>query len=578
MVEWSIIAKHGLAFFSVWACAVATGWSLLPLARVGIGLAGAPLLGIIYWTLALYLLPFCGGLDVAAIVILLLGAFHLIHGRRKHGRTPVGRRFSSSALILALGSLPYATTVLFHYVPFGMDASMHTTAAALIARIGGLPTNYAPIAPEVTFPAINLGLSTVAAVAIRWGSEPAAAMLACQHLTFTSLILATYLLLRWWISRPSAAVLSVASVWLARASQASLGWGGFPTVMSVAIGVLAVRLLLQHSRRTSPRQSLTTGAAIAAIPLIHGVGGGTWIYCAGIWTVLATIADARSRFETLRGLALAGLCAGVFLVIYRMSGSLDVQQREMDLTRAFVQVNAPRESGWRAWLSAMAYVRKDSGTLIVLAGWLACGVLALIQQWRSSLLLTAAWLALATVVANARWYSLPGSFLLYPDRAIYWSAPLSAVALSLCWRNLSPMLQLTSRPKIAALFLLLASGYFHNQFYQKIVREEFMDRDAYEALVWARDHLQPDKHFVNAPYNTPGSFLPAVAQIGCTGSHNHHFLVQQIHEAHVRRTCTHCFLCNETQNEASALGGKIVFHNGRITIVELKGCSAAGSP
>src|SRR5207249_609254 len=142
------------------------------------------------------------------------------------------KRFSWSTLILVLGSLPYVTTLLFHYVPFGMDGSMHTTAAVLIARSGGLPDSYAPFAPDLVFPPLNLGLPTVAGIAIRWGGEPAAVMLACHHLTFTLLILATYLLLRSWIACTPAALLAVVSVWCARASQASLEWGGFPTVLS----------------------------------------------------------------------------------------------------------------------------------------------------------------------------------------------------------------------------------------------------------------------------------------------------------------------------------------------------------
>src|ERR1019366_3751025 len=125
-----------------------------------------------------------------------------------------------------------------------MDGSMHMTAATLIARSHGLPESYAPFAPDVAFPPMNLGLSTVAAVAIRWGGDPAAVLLACHHLTFTLLIVATYLLLRRWIARPPEAVRGVVSVGTARASQASLEWGGFPTVLSVAIGVFAARLLL----------------------------------------------------------------------------------------------------------------------------------------------------------------------------------------------------------------------------------------------------------------------------------------------------------------------------------------------
>jgi hypothetical protein len=355
---------------------------------------------------------------------------------------------------------------------------------------------------------------------------------------------------------------------MARASQATLAWGGFPTILSIAVGILAARLLFQHARLPSWRLSLATGAAVAAIPLIHGVGGGTWIYCVGLWVVLTAFLQTDSKRTTLLALAASALWAGLFLGAYRLAGTLEVTPQDMEETRRFVQWNAPSESGWRAWIAALSFVRKDSGTLIVLAGWAACLVLALRSSWRTALLLTGGWLTLITLVANARWYVLPGSFLLYPERVLYWSAPLSAMALALAWRSLPATWRgpWCAAPTAAA--LLLVAAYSQNQFYQKLVREDFVDGDGWEALVWARDHLQPHKHFVQAAYNSTGSFLPAVAQIGCTGSHHHHFVARQVKQSYTRRTCTHRFL-NSALVRAGDTAGTIVFCNHAVTIVEL---------
>src|SRR5207244_3900530 len=146
--------------------------------------------------------------------------------------------------------------------------------------------------------------------------------LACHHLTFTLLIVATHLLLRSWIARTPAALLAVVSVWTARSTQASLEWGGYPTVLSVAVGLFAACLLWQQMRSTSWRLSMATGASIAAIPLIHGVGAGTWLYCVGPWIVLAAFLQARDRKAMLRGLAASAMIAAAFLVVYRTAGRL----------------------------------------------------------------------------------------------------------------------------------------------------------------------------------------------------------------------------------------------------------------
>ena len=65
MVSWDTLGAHGIALLLIWSAVLLPGLALLPYLRVGIGLAGAPVLGFIYWTISLYLLPFAHGLDIA---------------------------------------------------------------------------------------------------------------------------------------------------------------------------------------------------------------------------------------------------------------------------------------------------------------------------------------------------------------------------------------------------------------------------------------------------------------------------------------------------------------------------------
>jgi hypothetical protein len=539
--------------------------------RLRVGFAGVPLAGVVYWTLALYLVPFAGGLDIAALGVAVLGTIHLTRWWRNGATRPAWTRVSWVTLILVVGCLPYLTTLTYHYVPIGMDASMHATAATLIARHGGLPATYAPHLPDLTFPPMNLGLPTIAGVAIRWGGETAAVMLACHHLTFTLLILATYALLRTWLHRTPAALLAVASVWMARGSQASLGWGGFPTVLSVAVGLFAARLIVLQARATGWRASVATGAAVAAIPLVHGVGGGTWLYCIGPWATLAAFLQTRGRIATLRSLALTGVTAALLLMAYRFAGTVDVQADAYTWTQNWQSESAVLHDP--VWLSAFDYVRKDAGSVIVLVGWLACGVLAVRRQWTAAGILAAAWLMLVMIVANSRFWILPASFLLYPERVLYWAAPISAVALGLAWRAWPTRQRMPQLPAAAVgIGLLGLAGYFQNQFYQKIVREDCVTADGWDALVWARGHLRPEHDFVQTPYNSTGSYLPAVARVGCTGAHHHHFIAKQVSAACERRTITHV-LVDQSRPPVAVPPGDVVFRNRTITIVQLESSS-----
>src|SRR5271163_835149 len=108
LVSWSLLLEHGFALVLLWTWVGLTGCALLPFLRLGIGVAGAPLLGVIYWTLALYLFPFFGGLDIAAGGVILLAAVAV--WQRRHLRWRLHVR--GSTLILLLGSLPYVTTLL----------------------------------------------------------------------------------------------------------------------------------------------------------------------------------------------------------------------------------------------------------------------------------------------------------------------------------------------------------------------------------------------------------------------------------------------------------------------------------
>jgi hypothetical protein len=573
LVSWSILWEHLVALALVWGWVTAAGFALLPILRLRVGWTGAPLVGVVYWTLALYLFRFRGGLDVAAgVVALLIAVRNFVHPTSFILPASIWRP-RASTIILVLGSLPYLITLLAHYVPPGMDASMHTTAAALIARHGGLPDTFAPFAPDVTFPTMNLGLPTVAAMASRTGCEPASAMLACHHFTFTLLMLAAYLLVRSWVARTPAAILAVVSVWMARASQATLEWGGYPTVLSVALGVFAAVLIWRHARAAHWRLSVTTGATIAAIPLIHGVGAGIWLYCVGPWMALAAFLQSGQRRAVLRGLAISALSASVCLGIYRSAGNLDVQDRALAATHEWQQDTAIL--GANVWLGSISYVYHNSGSLIVAAGWAACGVLLWRRQWPAAALLASAWGMMVIVIANSRFWALPASFLLYPERALYFAAPLSAVALALAWRAVP--IAATRRVGLIAIGVgvLALAGYYHNLYYQKIARLDRVTADGWEALLWAKRNLEPTRDYVRTPYNSTGSFLPSVAQVGCSGAHNHHFIEQQVQAMYRSRRATHVLIDQSKTPPAELPAGTVVFQNRSITIVDIRNHSVS---
>lgn len=561
MIPLPLLLEHLYAVIVTMAAAAIAGLPVANMLRIRLGLPGALLLGVAYWAVALYLFPFSGGLHVAMITATSLRLVTIL-SMQARGRQ--SERAARHTWILVVGCASYATFLCTSYVPMGMDASMHTTSARLIAEQAGLPESYAPFAPQLVFPAVNLGLPTLAAVAIRLGSTPASAMLAAEHLTFTCFILATYLVLRPWMRGSSAACLAVLAAWSSRGMQETLGWGGFPTVMSLALGLLAARLLIDIQRRPSFNAVVPLGTIIAALPLVHGVSAAIWVYTIAPVAFVVGLAKSRQRSRGIAALGIAGCITLICLLAYRSAGYTALQESEIAWTRDWQAGYAPEGEGFRLLLNSLNYIKTYAGSLLIWAGVIATGVLLARRRFTAAIGLTGIALLLALVVANSRHWLLPFSMLLYPERAVYWGTPLAAVAIAMMLRAI-PIQQRSLVTMLLVGGLLIPSLLRHYQSFQRVAFRPEVTREGWETLEWAREYLDQQNDYVAAPYNSAGSYLPAVAGVATTGWHAHHFLHEEAKAMARTRTLTHIFVPRGVPLPA----GQVLFHNDNAAIIRL---------
>ncbi len=321
MIYFPEIIEHLKALALIWLVTSLTGAGFVDLLpapwRYREGWLAAPLLGVAYWSCALYVFPFPGGLYLAGLLVCLM--LYRISRAAVTGFWPEGRHWLP-AVVLVAGCVVYMTPLVTQYVPSGMDASMHATNARMIAAVAGLPMNYAPMAPEIDFVAANLGLPTVAAIVVLLGCTPVAATLAAQQLTFSCVVLGCYQLFRLGGTRMTAAVMAVATTWFARGIQGTYSWGGFPTVMGVVLGLVAARLLLDTIRRPLPGAIVPLGLCVAALPLVHGIAAATWLYVVGPLASIAGFLLTRRRMAAIRILAGAAVWATTLLGAYLFYG------------------------------------------------------------------------------------------------------------------------------------------------------------------------------------------------------------------------------------------------------------------
>lgn len=575
MIPLTLVGEHLFALVMIWMCAILAGMPLAALLRIRLGIGAAMMLGVAYWSVSLYVLPFSGGLLLTmAIAVAALIALWL----RRAVSPPVTRGWQPLSwpnLVLFLGCSSYATILFTNYVPPGMDGSMHMTSARLIAEQTGLPRNYAPFAPELVFPAVNLGLPTLAAVTMRLGCTPAAAMLAAEQLTFSAFILATYLVLRLWTTGLTAAWLAVLAAWSSRNMQETIGWGGFPTVMSLALGLLAARLLIDVLRRPALVSAVPAGILIASLPLVHGVSAAVWIYAVAPVALIVALVRSRCRKQGLLTLSAAAVVACMMLAAYRVFGHVAVSDADLAWTRDWQQGYAPKMQGWTAVFMALNYLRSQAGSMTIWVGLLAIGMLCWRRQQRSVAALAAIALLLAMLIINVHYWTLPLSMLLYPERVAYWGTPLAALAIALGLRTV-PGRQRSLLATLVVTGLLCPAGVRHWSGYQQVAVHPQVTRAAWQALDWAAHHLDAEHDYVASAYSSAGSYLPGVAGIATSGWHAHHFIMEEAQAVLQTRPVTHVFVLH-----GPLPPGEVVYHNADAAIIRIPSSAstaAKGAP
>ncbi len=596
MVRSDVLLGNLAALALVWGWTLAAGVLVSMRCRRPFGLAGSVLFGLAFWAVALYLLPVRGGLLVVMLAVAAgVGWAAWVAPARVVRSLRVG--WGPAVGLLFVGGAVYTSLLLICYVPPGMDAAMHATAGRLIGAHGGLPANHAPFASELRLPPINLGLPTLAACAVRCGASAPSAFLAAESLTFAAFVLAVYLLLRSWVRATPAAVLAVFAVWGARSAQETVAWGGVPTITSVAVGIFAGRLLLDSARGGRWRAGVPLGMVVASLPLLHGVGAATWGYAVAPVALLVAVARVRSPRRLLATLATAAAVAALFLGSYvvvasLVGGRLGNTPENLEWTRRWQMAYAPRGDGWHLVRSVASYLITSAGPVAVWPGLAAIGLLLAARRFAPAGALVAVMLLLGLVAANARSWTLPFSFLLYPERVVYWMTPLSACALAVAWRAVPARLR-SARGGcvgVAAVMIILA-GLRHAVHFQGIGIPHLnwhdgpvlvhtppglpIGADDWEVLEWARQHLEPTTCFVEARYPSVGSYLPCAAGLATTGWHVHIFLQPDGTNFMRSHRLTHQLVACGADADAVA-GARVVFENRTWRLLELPGHGPPG--
>jgi hypothetical protein len=536
MVPGEQVFDHAHALAAVWAAAVVAGYPLSRLLAAPLRSRGRwaalPLLGAAYWALSLYVFAFRGGLAVALAVAAVACVIALLRMPRRRGRRR--RRHWAAGAVLFVGCAVYVTPLATQYLPRGMDGSRYAVNARLIAARMGLPRHCGPFAPQIPFGAANHGAPALAAVAVMAGASAPGATLAVDTFTMACMVLALYVLLRLATRRGTAATLAVACTWLARSLQLTVGWGGLPGVLALAVGMLALRQTVDVFRRGGLAPAAGAGISLAALPLLHGAAAACWLHTLAPVAAAAGAIVSRQRGRGLLAALLAMAVAAAGIGIYFAAGRPHFDPGAVEWIRTWTtQWISASQTRWPEAVGR--YMLKYIGLPLALLLAAAAAYLALRRRWAALTVLAAVVALTALVLANARLRWLPAAVLLYPERAREMPVVAAAVALAAAWRARSWRGRRIDRPALVAAALLLGAWFQHVHSYQNVVVRAEISGEAWRVLQWAKGNLDGRSAYVANLYGTAGAYLPAVAGVAATDWHAH-VADQMVSDERMRRT------------------------------------------
>jgi hypothetical protein len=495
------------------------------------------LLSLAFWPVAAEATRLAGvSLEALAWVSLALGA--LLVGLaftvapRRHSLGNGGGSWALLAGFAALTALHLLPMRSWTVAP-GADMSMHTLMTRLVWEAGRLPASYEPLYPFQGFGSFLSGLPVTAAVLSLLGGLPThRTSLAVALLAYPALAGGLFLVARRFTADAAALVASWA-VATTCGPYAVLEWGGNPTILSLALGFAAVAPAVAPHPGALERDGAFTFPLLAAgsglahvIPLL----GLAWAFpLAAIWWIAQAPRGSWARLlAAWMALAVAG---GLLLGLPHLAAPhLRASAGELAWAVGWQRDSAHSYRGtWADFpLTIWGYLwgRLGGGGLAAAALGIA-GALA--GRDRRHLPWIAFSGAVLLLVLNSRYWILPGSYALYPERMamLLWAplAALLAAAAATAWRLAAAWRSRALRWGAVLLALLVAAAAAGDSVRLRMRlagRRVAVAESDLRAMRWIETRL-PAGAVVENNYGDAGLWIPALAFRAVTGPHLHVF-------------------------------------------------------
>ncbi len=485
------------------------------------------------WMSAFWLLGAVGGnfeaLGWTLRLLTVAGLWFLVYSR---GSRCLPWTWSTSEglwvlLVLSMALLRFEA-LWYSPVPAGADMSMHTYVAALIQNAGGVPDSYAPILPIDDFSIFPVGFQfLVALVSDHLGVGIHRAALLVSSASHALLLLSTYALVRRFCGPASSALAALAFNLLADDPAGFVIWGGNPTVLATALAVVLALLLLDIPRE-GYRAAVPGGLVLAGLITTHTIVlvQAFYLLLVAMPAYLTVSGGWRRCFLPLLSLGLVGC---VLTAPYLLAIDMEmVTPATVDWIKDWVR-DMPHswQGSWQdaLWTVPLYLAGRLDATLLLLTAGLGLLLLPRLRGPERDPIVVfalAMLLAGAALIINTRYWVLPLSYLIYPERvALMMLLPLALLfALSLD-AGLGRLASHWRTTVVTGLLLLVVVQGVRNNHKDFAVKQgEYAaatDNDL-AALDWIAENTPPDA-VIETRYGDAGLWVPALAGRAVTRAH-----------------------------------------------------------
>lgn len=479
-----------------------------------------------FWFLAIIPVPLA--LFVPLVLIASLILFWVTRNKEPKRLTAITRHIRTNVgmcIFFAALAVPFIVMAQKVITPMGQDMSMHAYLARAMLLADGFPKTLRPLVPidqvgiyPLGFPIVIAILSTVNKIPVYTNA------LIVTALTYWLVPAALFTLLRKKFTSGISAITAVLVTWTGIVPFNILGWGSNPTVLSFVFLVMALALLLEKPK------PLTIGLSFAfafTSVLTHYM---MLVACLYFLVALLpfTIGFMKQSFRKKnlpRALTILMLIAVIPFLWNLRNYSWYVTPETKAYVAGLQQADLTASPGDPGWVVAASAIQFMATSFDAYVWYLYVGSLIVMILLDKKYVWThiASLITMFLLIVNSRYWVLPFSPLLYPDRIIpLFLIPLSlgiaeGCTLAFAWIYKTMIVHSKQNHQRVAFAGILVLAYWFAPVIQttyfrimQYTRESIVTESDLAAFQWLQTHTKRTDVIMNNYYDA-GVWIPAIA-------------------------------------------------------------------